>query len=82
MDKELVVKNLDGQDLTIEVFDIIEDTSTNKEYICYTVADDENVYISHLNEQDGSYTLDEVSDEEKQVIEEMINKNIEEGKYE
>ena len=25
MDKELVVKNLDGQDLTIEVFDIIED---------------------------------------------------------
>ena len=82
MDRQLVVKNLDGEDLTIDVFDIIKDTDSNKEFICYAVDGDENVFISSLVETESGYTLDEVTDEEKKVVEEYLNKNIEEGKYE
>jgi hypothetical protein len=82
MDKNLVVKNLDGEDLTIDVFDIIEDSKTGKEFICYNIEGDDSTFISSLLRNDSGYSLAEVTDEEKNAIEEVINKNMAEGKYE
>ena len=80
--EELVIKNLDGNDLNISVFDIIKDTENNNEYLCYTLENDENAYVSRLIESDNSFSLENVTEEEKSIIDEIINRNFAEGKYE
>ena len=73
MENTLVVKNMDGQDIRINVIDIIEDTELNKEYICYTIEDMEDVYISLIeNETDDSYSLGAITEEEKAAIEQVL----------
>mgnify|MGYP003310268457 CR=1 FL=1 len=73
MENTLVVKNMDGQDIRINVIDIIEDTELNKEYICYTIEDMEDVYISLIeNETEDSYSLGAITEEEKAVIEQVL----------
>lgn len=73
MENTLVVKNMDGQEIQINVIDIIEDTELNKEYICYSIEDLEDVYISLLIENpDESISLGAVSDEEKATIEQVL----------
>lgn len=73
MENTLVVKNMDGQEIQINVIDIIEDTELNKEYICYSIEDLEDVYISLLIENpDESISLGAVSDEEKANIEQVL----------
>lgn len=73
MENTLVVKNMDGQDIQINVIDIIEDTELNKEYICYTIEDMEDVYISLIeNETEDSYSLGAITEEEKAVIEQVL----------
>ena len=57
----------------INVIDIIEDTELNKEYICYTIEDMEDVYISLIeNETDDSYSLGAITEEEKAAIEQVL----------
>ena len=74
-ERKLVVKNLDGNDITINVIDILENTDTNKQFICYTIEglSDDEVFISSLEENENQFTLGEVTDEEKNEIEEMLN---------
>lgn len=73
MENTLVVKNMDGQDIRINVIDIIEDTELNKEYICYTIEDMEDVYISLIeNETEDSYSLGAITEEEKAAIEQVL----------
>lgn len=73
MDKTLVVKNNEGKDITINVIDIIEDTSTNKQYICYNFEGMEDVFVSNLVETADSFTLETVTEEEKRSIEELLS---------
>lgn len=68
----LVVKNDEGQEITIEVLDIIEDTKTDKSYICYSLVDDEIVFISRLIEDEDSFSLEDVTEEEKKMVETIM----------
>lgn len=76
MDNTLVIKNLDGEDLTIEVVDILEEEDTNKEYICYKLPDMDEIYVSRLVTKEESYTLESVTQEEKEAIEEQLSKQL------
>ena len=77
MDSTLTIKNLDGKDLTIEVIDIIEDSETGKEFICYKLLDSDDTYVSTLVTKEDSYTLESVTPEEKKAIEEHFNSELE-----
>lgn len=74
---KLIVKNLDGKELTIEVIDIIEDSETGKQFICYTTDELDDVFVSSLEETDDTFTLGEVTEEERNIIEVLMNQNIE-----
>lgn len=76
MNNTLVVKNMDGKDIKINVIDIIEDTELNKEYICYSIEDMDNVFISHLVKDENGYKLETVTLEEKNNIEQVISQDI------
>ena len=73
MDDTLIIKNLDGDDLTIQVLDIIEEEGTDKEFIIYKLPDQDNVYVSRLVTKEESYTLEGVTEEEKKAIEEHFS---------
>ena len=75
MNNTLVVKNLDGKEITINVIDIIEDTEKNKQFICYTLGDMEEVLISNLVETEDSVSLETVTDEERQEIEAVLSED-------
>lgn len=72
-DNKLIVKNLDGNNITINVIDIIENNDTGKKFICYNIENLNEVFISSLEENDESFSLGEVTDEEKNIIEEIIS---------
>ena len=74
-ERKLVVKNMDGEDVTINVIDILENSETKKQFICYTIegVSEDDVFISTLEEKDDSFNLGEVTDEEKKEIEEIMN---------
>lgn len=74
---KLKVKNLNGDDIEIDVIDIIEDQDNNKQYICYTTDDSEDVYVSCLEETEDSFSLTEITEEERSLIEEYMNMDIE-----
>ena len=66
-DNKLIVKNLDGNDITINVIDIIENNDTGKKFICYNIENLNEVFISSLEENEESFSLGEVTDEEKNI---------------
>jgi len=74
-ENKLVVKNMDGNDITINVIDILENTETNKQFICYTIEgiSGTDAFISTLEEKEDSYSLGEVTEEERNEIEELMN---------
>ncbi len=76
MKNSLVVTNLDGKEVTINVIDIIENSENGKEYICYTIENLEQIFISTLEENESGYNLGMVTEEEKQIVEEVLKQNI------
>ena len=76
MNNTLVVKNMDGKDIKINVIDIIEDTQLNKQYICYSIEDMNSVFVSNLVKNDDGYCLETVTEEEKNNIEEVMSQEI------
>jgi len=73
-ENKLVVKNMDGNEITINVIDILENTDNNKQFICYTIEGiDGETFISTLDEKEDSYSLGDVTEEEKNEIEELMN---------
>lgn len=76
-ENKLVVKNLEGEEITITVVDIIEDEETKKQFICYRVdgLGEDELLVSTLEENESSYNLGEVTDEERAQIEELMNQN-------
>ena len=72
MKDTLVVKGLDGNDITLFVIDIIEDTMTNKQYMYYTIDGNDDVFVSGLVENNGTYSLEKVSEEEKNILIEAL----------
>ena len=78
----LKVKLNNSQELDIEVYDIVEVPEKNKKYIVYSVANSENddVFISILNETENSFSLDTIEDDQElreieQYLEEINTKD-------
>lgn len=76
-DNKLKVKNLDGNEITIDVIDIIEDRETGKQYICYTIESLDDVYVSILEEKENTFSLGEITEEERTLVEQFMNMNFE-----
>ncbi len=75
-DNRLVVKNMDGADITINVLNILENKNDNSEYICYAIDGMEDVFVSRLIESENSFSLEAISDEEKAAIENIMSKDL------
>ncbi len=73
---KLIVTTEDGTKTEIDVVDIIESEEFNKEYIIYTIGDDEqSIYASVLNEKEETYSLDTIeTDAELDFINKEIDK--------
>ncbi len=76
MENTLTIKNLDGEDLTIEVVDILEDEETNNEFICYKLPGMDDIYVSRLVTNESSYSLESVTQEEKEAIELQLSEEL------
>lgn len=76
-DNKLMVKNLNGEEISIDVIDIIEDQETGKQYICYSIDSLDDVFVSSLEETDNTFSLGEVTEEERTLVEELMNMNFE-----
>lgn len=82
MDTKIKVVTLDNQVLEIEVLDIFQVSGYDHDYIMYSLGEDvdeenEQVYISILNNDHDSYSLEDISDDkewedvEKALLEEV-----------
>lgn len=49
--------------IEIEVLDIIENETLNREYMVYRIKDKDDVLVSILNETENSFSLDTIEDE-------------------
>ena len=76
MDTTLRVRNKQGKFATINVIDIIEDTETTKKYICYSFANREEIFVSNLEMKNGVYNLDTVTEEERNIVEQILAENL------
>lgn len=72
-DRKLTV-NLNGNDVDIEVIDMIENKDNGKKYIIYSAAGyDDDFFISILEEDETSFTLKEITDEaEFKMVEDYL----------
>lgn len=74
---KLKVKNLDGNEIEINVIDIIEDQESGKQFICYTIESLEDVFVSSLEETETTFSLGEVTEEERNLVEQFMNMSAE-----
>lgn len=74
-DNTLTLKNENGVDVTINVFDIVDSDEFNKTFIIYSLDGDKSVlYASILNEEELTYSLDTIiDDKEINFVDELIN---------
>ena len=73
----LRIKNNDGNDIEIEVLDIINDDTSNKDYMVYRIKDQKDVLISIINQTETSFSLDTIEDEnEFKAIEDYLESKI------
>lgn len=71
-DNSLIVKNMDGTEIKINVLDVVENSETNKKFICYTIENLSGRFVSSLEETEDSFSLGEVTEEERDEIEDLI----------
>lgn len=73
----LKLKDNNGNNIDIEVLDIINDENSNKDYIVYRIKDQEDVLISIINQTETSFSLDTIEDEnEFKAIEDYLESKI------
>lgn len=76
-DNTLVVKIENGNEITIQVLDIVEENPFNKTFIIYNVPGDDSVFASILNEGENDYSLDTIEDEmELDFINDLIKETV------
>lgn len=60
---KLTLKSENGTDVTINILDIIDSDEFDKTFIIYTLFDNHtNVFVSILNEEELTYSLDTITD--------------------
>jgi len=85
MDDNKLTVEFNGTKLTIEVIDIIENDENGKKYIIYTVdGADDNVYTSILEEDETTFSLKSIDDEQEakeleEYLEALSYDDVEEG---
>ena len=67
MNNILKVKIENGNDIDVNVLDIVLGNykGFNKQYIVYSILGSENVMISILNEDESSFSLDAIEDDQE-----------------
>jgi len=75
MNDQLVIKNHEGKDQLINVMDIVLDNETGKKYIFYTMDELDDVYAAILIENENSFIIQAITDEEELALVEEILKN-------
>ena len=67
MNNVLKVKIENGNDIDVNVLDIVLGNykGVNKQYIVYSILGSENVMISILNEDESSFSLDAIEDDQE-----------------
>lgn len=73
---KLVVNGENGNEVTLNVIDIIAIKELNKEYIIYTIEGDssDNIYASIFVEDETSYTIKTIeNDDEWEIVQNIIN---------
>ena len=73
-DNKLTLKNENGVDVSINVFDIVDSEEFDKTFIIYSLVDDSNVlYASILKEDELSFSLNTIIDEKEiSFVDELI----------
>ncbi|MBQ7790015.1 MAG: hypothetical protein IJ399_02000 [Bacilli bacterium] len=74
LDSKLTIKNENGENVVINVFDIVDSDEFDKTFIIYSLENDSNtLYASVLKEDDLSFSLNTIM-EEKEInyVEELI----------
>ena len=61
-DNFIKVKTEDGTDIVLEVLDMANDVNTNKTYIVYRLLNNDDIFISILNEKESSFSIDTIDD--------------------
>ena len=61
-DNFIKVKTEDGNDIILEVLDMANDVNTNKTYIVYRLLNNDDIFISILNENEISFSIDTIDD--------------------
>lgn len=61
-DNFIKVKTEDGNDIILEVLDMANDVNTNKTYIVYRLLNNDDIFISILNENESSFSIDTIDD--------------------
>lgn len=80
---KLTVNVEGGNRIVINVYDILERPDINKKYIIYDIdeSENDNIYISILEEDETSFTLKTIEDQNelKEVEDYLIEVNSEDG---
>ena len=74
LDSKLTIKNENGEDVLINVFDIVDSDEFDKTFIIYSLDNDSNtLYASVLKEDELTFSLNTIM-EEKEIsyVEELI----------
>lgn len=72
-DNVLMVFNDQKESILINVIDIVQIKEFAKEYIIYTLVDDDEQYVSILDVKEDSYCLKTITDDnEWQVVENIL----------
>lgn len=61
-DNFIKVKTEEGTDIILEVLDMANDVNTNKTYIVYRLLNNDDIFISILNEKESSFSIDTIDD--------------------
>ena len=61
-DNFIKVKTEGGTDIILEVLDMANDVNTSKTYIVYRLLNNDDIFISILNEKESSFSIDTIDD--------------------
>ncbi len=78
---KLVVTAENGQDVTINVLDIIDSEEFNKTFMIYNIdGNNEAVFASILNEKEDTFSLDTITEQKEiEFINHEIDRVVQEG---
>ncbi len=79
-DNFIKVKTENGTYIILEILDMADDISNNKTYILYKLINNEDIFISRLNEKENSFSIETIDDKDEfDAIEQFFINKLEEN---